>query len=70
LSNTSDVIDGQNGVYYIKVNQVGALPTSTIDFVGQKKALESQMKQFAGYSTMESLKKSIKIVDKRRDAGY
>ena len=70
LSNTSDVIDGQNGVYYIKVNQVGALPSSTIDFVGQKKALESQMKQFAGYSTMESLKKSIKIVDKRRDAGY
>jgi hypothetical protein len=52
------------------VNQVGALPSSAIDFVGQKKALESQMKQFAGYSTMESLKKSMKIVDKRRDAGY
>jgi len=24
----------------------------------------------AGYSTIESLKKSMKIVDKRRDAGY
>lgn len=70
LSNTSDLIDGQNGVYFIKVNQVGALPSAGVDLVGQKKALEAQIKQFAGYSTMESLKKSMKIVDKRREAGY
>ena len=70
LSNTSDLIDGQNGVYYISVNQVGALPSAAVDFAGQKKSLEAQIKQFAGYSTMESLKKSMKIVDKRRDAGY
>ena len=70
LSNTSEAIDGQNGVYFITVNQVGALPSATVDLDGQRKALQSQMKQYAGYSTMESLKKSTKIVDKRREAGY
>ena len=70
LSNTSEAIDGQNGVYFITVNQVGALPSAAVDLEGQRKALQSQMKQYAGYSTMESLKKSTKIVDKRREAGY
>jgi vancomycin permeability regulator SanA len=32
--------------------------------------MESQIIQYAGYSTMESLRKSTKIVDKRREAGY
>lgn len=70
LSNTSEAIDGQNGVYFITVNQVGALPSAAVDLEGQRKALQSQMKQYAGYSTMESLKNSTKIVDKRREAGY
>jgi peptidyl-prolyl cis-trans isomerase D len=70
LSNTSGAIDGQNGVYFIRVDQVGALPSAAVDLNGQKKALEGQIKQYAGYSTMESLKKSTKIVDKRREAGY
>jgi peptidyl-prolyl cis-trans isomerase D len=70
LSNTSSAIDGQNGVYFIRVDQVGALPSAAVDLNGQKKALEGQIKQYAGYSTMESLKKSTKIVDKRREAGY
>ena len=70
LSNTSEAIDGQNGVYFITVNQVGALPSAAVDLEGQRRALQSQMKQYAGYSTMESLKKSTKIVDKRREAGY
>lgn len=70
LSTISEVIEGQNGAYFIKVNQVGALPSATVDFNGQKKAIEQQMKQFAVYSTMESLKKSTKIIDKRREAGY
>lgn len=70
LSNISEVIEGQSGAYFIKVNRVGALPNATVDLVGQKKAIEQQMKQFAVYSTMESLKKSTKIVDNRREAGY
>ena len=70
LSNVSEVIEGQNGAYFIKVNQVGALPNAIVDINGQKKAIEQQMKQFAVYSTMESLKNSTKIVDKRREAGY
>ena len=70
LSTISEVIEGQNGAYFIKVNKVGALPSATVDLNGQKKAIEQQMKQFAVYSTMESLKKSTKIVDKRREAGY
>jgi hypothetical protein len=36
----------------------------------QKKSIEAQLKQFAGYSTMEALRKSAKIVDKRRESGY
>lgn len=70
LSNVSELIDGQNGMYFVKVNQIGAIPSAAVDIAGQKKALEGQLKQFAGYSTFEALKKSIKIVDKRREAGY
>lgn len=70
LSNISEVIEGQSGAFFIKVKQVGAVPNASVDFVGQKRAIEQQMKQFAVYSTMEALKKSTKIVDKRREAGY
>ena len=70
LSTISEVIEGQSGAFFIKVNQVGAVPSASVDFAGQKKAIEQQMKQFAVYSTMEALKKSTKIVDKRREAGY
>jgi len=70
LSNVSEVIDGQNGVFYIKVNQTGTIPSASVDLQGQKNSMESQIKQFASYSTLESLKKSSKIVDNRRAAGY
>ena len=70
LSNTSDAIEGQNGVFYIRVEKVGSLPSASVDLNGQKKGMEAQIKQYAGYSTMESLRKSTKIVDKRREAGY
>jgi peptidyl-prolyl cis-trans isomerase D len=63
-------IEGQNGVYVIKVNQVGALPAANADLTMQKKSQEAQMKQFAAYSTLESLRKSAKIKDTRREAGY
>ena len=70
LSTISELIDGQNGLYIVKVNQIGTIPSASVDINGQKKSMESQMKQFAAYSTLESLKKSTKIVDKRREAGY
>lgn len=70
LSSTSEAIDGQNGVFYIKVNGAGTLPSASVDLQGQKTSMESQIKQFASYSTLESLKKSAKIVDNRRAAGY
>ncbi len=69
-SSVSTAIEGQNAVYFIKAENSGALPSPTVDLAGQKKATESQMKQYAAYSTMESLRKSMKVVDKRRDAGY
>lgn len=69
-SAVSGAIEGQNGVYFIKSDNVGALPTPAVDLLGQRKAMEAQMKQYASYSTMESLRKSMKIVDKRREAGY
>lgn len=70
LSNTSDVIDGQNAVFFIKVNQTGTIPSASVDLQAQRSSMESQIKQFASYSTLESLKKSAKIVDNRRAAGY
>jgi peptidyl-prolyl cis-trans isomerase D len=70
LSTISELINGQNGLYFVKVNQIGTTPSASVDLVNQKKSIEAQIKQFAAYSTLESLKKSIKIVDKRREAGY
>jgi peptidyl-prolyl cis-trans isomerase D len=66
----SEAIEGQNGVYFIKTDNTGALPNPFVDLQGQKKAMEAQMKQYAAYSTMESLRRAMKIVDKRREAGY
>ncbi|MEY3433343.1 MAG: hypothetical protein RL131_1279, partial [Bacteroidota bacterium] len=70
VSNISKAIDGQNGVFFVSVNQVGSLPSSVVDVVSQQKAMNNQLKQYAGYSTMEGLKSATKIVDKRREAGY
>lgn len=70
VAKTSQVIDGQNGIYYISVNNISAVASAPIDFASQKKTIESQMKQYAAYSTFESLKKATKIVDKRSAAGY
>ena len=70
VSKTSQVIDGQNGIYYISVNNISSVSSAPIDFAKEKKTIESQMKQYASYSTFESLKKATKIVDKRSAAGY
>jgi peptidyl-prolyl cis-trans isomerase D len=70
LSNISGPIEGQNGVYYIKVDQVGALPSASADPLQQKRALEMQLKQYASYGTLDALRKAADIVDTRRKAGY
>lgn len=70
LSNISKAIDGQNGVFFVSVNQIGSLPSSVVDVSAQQKAINNQLRQYAGYSTMEGLKTATKIEDKRREAGY
>lgn len=70
LSKVSGAIEGQNGVYYIKVNQTGALPSANLNPEQQRSSMEAQLKQFAGFSTIEALRKSAKIEDKRREAGF
>jgi peptidyl-prolyl cis-trans isomerase D len=66
----SGPIEGTNGVFVIKVNQSGALPAASVNLDLLKKSQEMQLKQFASYSTLESLRKSAKIKDTRREAGY
>ena len=66
----SGPIEGTNGVFVIKVNQNGALPAANANLDMQKKSQEMQLKQFASYSTLESLRKAATIKDTRREAGY
>jgi peptidyl-prolyl cis-trans isomerase D len=66
----SEPIDGNTGVFLVKVERIGALPAANADITMQKRAMEMQMKQYAGFGTMESLRKSATIVDTRREAGY
>jgi peptidyl-prolyl cis-trans isomerase D len=66
----SSPIEGTNGVFVIKVNQNGALPAANANLEMQKKSQEMQLKQFASYSTLESLRKAATIKDTRREAGY
>lgn len=70
LNKVSDPIDGTNGVFLIKVNQQSVPPSANIDVNMQKKAQEAQLRQYASFSTLESLRKSAKIVDTRREGGY
>jgi peptidyl-prolyl cis-trans isomerase D len=70
LGKVSEPIDGNNGVYLLKVESIGAVSAANADVMMQKRAMESQMKQYAGFSTMESLRKAANIKDTRREAGY
>jgi peptidyl-prolyl cis-trans isomerase D len=66
----SGPIEGQNGVFFIRVNQVGALPAANVSLDMMKKGAEAQLKQYANFSTLEALRKSATIKDTRREAGY
>jgi peptidyl-prolyl cis-trans isomerase D len=69
-ASVSAPIEGTNGVFVVKVNQIGALPAANANLEMQKKSQEMQLKQYASYSTLESLRKAAKIKDTRREAGY
>jgi peptidyl-prolyl cis-trans isomerase D len=66
----SGPIEGNNGVYMLKVNSIGAVPSANADVNAQRRSVEMQLRQYAAYSTPEALRKSAKIKDKRREAGY
>jgi peptidyl-prolyl cis-trans isomerase D len=66
----SGPIEGTNGVYWVKVNSIGALPNAMANTDQQRKSLEAQLRQFANFSTTDALKKAATIKDGRRAAGY
>jgi peptidyl-prolyl cis-trans isomerase D len=66
----SEPIEGNTGVFVIKVNQVGALSSASADVTLQKRSQEMQLKQYANYSTLDALRKAADIKDTRREAGY
>ena len=66
----SGPIEGTNGVYWVKVNSIGALPNPMANTDQQRKALEAQLRQYAGFSTTDALKKAAVIKDTRHEAGY
>jgi peptidyl-prolyl cis-trans isomerase D len=70
LNKVSEPIEGTNGVFLIKANRQSAQPSANADVNLQKKAQEAQLRQYSSFSTLESLRKSAKIEDGRRSAGY
>jgi peptidyl-prolyl cis-trans isomerase D len=66
----SGPIEGNTGVFVVKVNQVGALSSASADVLLQKRSQEMQLKQYANYSTLDALRKAADIKDTRRAAGY
>lgn len=66
----SSPIDGNTGVFVIKPISVGALPNLGVDVETQRKTIASQLRQYASYGALESLKKAATIKDTRRAAGF
>jgi len=66
----SPVIEGQMGLFAVMSKQVGALPNFSGDVENQRKSMQAQMKQYSAYGGFEALRKSAKIKDTRRDAGF
>jgi peptidyl-prolyl cis-trans isomerase D len=65
LNKVSSPIEGNGALFFIQVTQQGAVPSNNVDINMQKKAVEAQLRQYANFSTMEALRKSAKIEDKR-----
>jgi len=59
-------LEGQSGVYVIKVNSVGTVPVANADIEQMRKQLEAQARQSAMYQRpVDVLRKNAKIKDKR-----
>jgi len=65
LNRISAPIEGNGALFLLQVTQQGAVPSNNVDITTQKKAVEAQLRQYANFSTMEALRKSAKIDDKR-----
>jgi peptidyl-prolyl cis-trans isomerase D len=60
----SDAIAGEIGVFYVKVNNITALPNAAIDIKQQQQAM-SQQSRMSGYMIIETLKKNADVTDNR-----
>lgn len=60
----SDPITGESGVYYIKVNNISALPNAPLDIKLQQQMAAQQI-QRSSYLIIETLKKTADIKDNR-----
>jgi peptidyl-prolyl cis-trans isomerase D len=58
-------IIGEVGVFYIKVNNITALPNAAIDVKQLQEQARTQQSRMGGYMLMETLKKTADIVDNR-----
>jgi peptidyl-prolyl cis-trans isomerase D len=62
------VVDGVNGIYVIRVNNIMATPVADANVVEQRKARVQQAEQQSAYRTpVEALRKSATIKDKRSE---
>lgn len=66
----SGPIEGTNGLFWVKVNSIGALPNAMANSEQQRKSMEAQLRQYANFSTTDALRKAADVKDTRRDAGY
>ncbi|MDF2191026.1 peptidylprolyl isomerase [Paraflavitalea sp. CAU 1676] len=63
-SKVSDPIFGEMGVFYIKVNNISALPSAGLDIKTQQQMAAQQI-QRASYMVIETLKRAADITDNR-----
>jgi peptidyl-prolyl cis-trans isomerase D len=58
-------IAGNSGVFVIRVNNVSAQPNAGANVQAQQEQLFQQARNQAGFRSMEGLRKSAKVDDKR-----
>ncbi|GAO42266.1 peptidylprolyl isomerase [Flavihumibacter petaseus] len=58
-------IAGNMGVFVIKTDNVSALPDGGVNIEDQRKAMMLQVRQMAGYRSVEALKKNADVKDER-----
>jgi peptidyl-prolyl cis-trans isomerase D len=63
----SEVLEGQTGVFVLRVDNIGTIPVQMADIEEQRKMLQMQARQGSQYGSpvLEALKKSATITDNR-----